>query len=232
MTHYIFDIDGTLTPSRQPIVEEFKNFFLKFIDNNKVSLVTGSDVDKSIEQLGVEILDNVQFCFNCSGSDVYHLGQNIHTEEWKLPQNAIDWLTKKLNDSEFPFRTGLHLEHRIGMCNFSVVGRNANLDERFEYKFWDTEMKERIFIAEEFVKTFPDIEAKIGGETGIDIYPKGKDKSQILDYIEEIDLVFYGDKMEPHENDYPLAFAIDEKGYGKSILVNDYKDTWERLEKI
>ena len=32
MTHYIFDIDGTLTPSRQPIVEEFRLFFLKFIE--------------------------------------------------------------------------------------------------------------------------------------------------------------------------------------------------------
>ena len=232
MTHYIFDIDGTLTPSRQPIVEEFRLFFLKFIEEHKVSLVTGSDVDKSIEQLGVEILDNVEFCFNCSGNDIYHLGQNIHKADWRLPDEAQEWLSMKLRESKFHLRTDNHFEHRTGTCNFSIVGRNANLDERFEYVIWDTEMNERNNIAKEFVNKFSNIEAKVGGETGIDLYPKGKDKSQILDYIEETDLVFYGDKMEKNENDYPLVVAIDEKGYGKSILVTDYIDTWTRLDKI
>ena len=40
---YIFDVDGTLTPSRQKMDPKFKHFFLKFIETNKVWLVTGSD---------------------------------------------------------------------------------------------------------------------------------------------------------------------------------------------
>ena len=46
---YIFDIDGTLTPSRNPINPVFKTFFQHFVKNNRVWLVTGSDKDKTIE---------------------------------------------------------------------------------------------------------------------------------------------------------------------------------------
>ena len=232
MIYYIFDIDGTLTPSRQPIVEDFKTFFLEFVKKNRVSLVTGSDMAKSVEQLGNEILDNIEFCFNCSGNDVYLKGQNIHKEDWQLPDEDHEWLSKKLTESKFPVRSGLHFEHRTGTCNFSVVGRNADLDQRFMYVIWDTEKNERQSIAEQFVKVFPEIEAKIGGETGIDLYPKGKDKSQIIDYISDNDILFFGDKMEPDENDYPLAHAIEKFNLGESVTVHDYKQTWKFLKKI
>ena len=48
---YIFDVDGTLTPSRGMIDPKFKIWFKKFIELYPVSLVTGSDREKSIEQL-------------------------------------------------------------------------------------------------------------------------------------------------------------------------------------
>ena len=40
---FIFDVDGTLTPSRQAMDPEFKEWFIDFIKANKVWLVTGSD---------------------------------------------------------------------------------------------------------------------------------------------------------------------------------------------
>ena len=43
---YIFDVDGTLTPSRQPIMPEFKDWFLDFCKHNEVYIVTGSDYPK------------------------------------------------------------------------------------------------------------------------------------------------------------------------------------------
>ena len=59
MNKFIFDVDGTLTPSRQTIDPEFKKFFLRFIKDNKVFLVTGSDYPKTVEQLGADITENV-----------------------------------------------------------------------------------------------------------------------------------------------------------------------------
>ena len=52
---YIFDVDGTLTPSRQQIDFDFLNFLLDFANRNDVYLVTGSDRPKTIEQIGKDL---------------------------------------------------------------------------------------------------------------------------------------------------------------------------------
>ena len=49
---FIFDVDGTLTPSRKQIDKEFAKFFLHFCKTNYVYFVTGSDRDKTVEQVG------------------------------------------------------------------------------------------------------------------------------------------------------------------------------------
>ena len=51
-----------------------------------------------------------------------------------------------------------------------VVGRNATLGERKMYVEFDTKEKERTWIANAFKEKFPEIEAVVGGDTGIDIY--------------------------------------------------------------
>ena len=47
MSEFIFDVDGTLTPSRGTIDPEFKEFFMAFAKKNNVYLVTGSDRPKT-----------------------------------------------------------------------------------------------------------------------------------------------------------------------------------------
>ena len=47
---YIFDVDGTLTPSRLRMTKELAKFFDKWSEKNKYYLVTGSDLDKTKEQ--------------------------------------------------------------------------------------------------------------------------------------------------------------------------------------
>jgi hypothetical protein len=119
------------------------------------------------------------------------------------------------------------------MVNFSIVGRNATLGERKLYVEWDQENQERAKIAVKFNHTFPELEARVGGETGIDIYPKGNDKSQILkDFSNDDKIYFYGDRMEPGGNDYPLAKALETFGNAESTQVADWKDTWKRLESF
>ena len=55
MNKYIFDVDGTLTPSRQTINDDFAVFFSDFCAERDCYLVTGSDREKTIEQVGEEI---------------------------------------------------------------------------------------------------------------------------------------------------------------------------------
>lgn len=230
MKKFIFDVDGTLTPSRGRIDKAFEEWFLDFCTRHDVYLVTGSDNPKTIEQVGESIGNTCKRIYNCSGSDVYEKGKNTYTSEWSLPRDVRIWLQDKLEESSFPLRTGLHIEARPGMVNFSVVGRNATLGERKLYVKHDTKHNERVNIAALFNLEFPELKAVVGGETGIDIFPKGYDKSQIIRDFDPTDtLHFFGDAMEPTGNDYPLKKVIIDNDLGMCYNVNSWKDTQELL---
>ena len=54
---YVFDVDGTLTPSRGKMNKHFAVWFSKFCQKESVYLVTGSDRQKTVEQVGAYIYD-------------------------------------------------------------------------------------------------------------------------------------------------------------------------------
>ena len=228
---FIFDVDGTLTPSRQKMDEEFSKFFFDFCTENKVYLVTGSDKDKTVEQVGNVIYGLARRAYNCSGADVYESSKNVRRSDWKLPHSARTFLLDKLEESEFPLRTGLHIEERPGMINFSVVGRNATMGERKLYAKYDTKHNERNIIADLFNKKFPYMKATVGGETGLDIAPHGSDKSQILsDFNKDDSILFFGDRCDPAGNDFPIAEALKQNFKRSKIYhVNDWKETFRIL---
>lgn len=226
---FVFDVDGTLTPSRKEMNNVFKWWFQENIQN--YCFVTGSDRDKTIEQVGLDMFVGAKYSFNCNGNDVNFYGAQIHTNDWTLPVTARNWLDEKLEQSEFVLRTGNHIEERPGMVNFSIVGRNATMGERKLYVEYDTKLNERNTITEMFNESFPELDAKAGGETGIDIGPKGSDKSQVIKFIDDEELVFFGDRMDPLGNDYPLSKIILDNSLGKCYNVKDYNETWELLKQ-
>lgn len=231
---FIFDVDGTITPSRGQIDSEFGVFFSDFCSDNDVYLVTGSDKEKTIEQIGEVIYSLAKRVYNCSGCDVWEGETNIRSKEWHIPLSVTTWLKDKLEESSFPLRTGLHIEERPGMLNFSIVGRNATIGERKLYVRHDEENNERDVIAELFNKEFKDLIARPGGETGIDISPKGWDKSQILDDFNKNDFIyFYGDRMDFLGNDYPLKMRLlTEQWRCSTVEVQGWKHTWEKLKCV
>ena len=228
---FIFDVDGTLTPSRGIIDLEFKAFFNTFCLMNDVYLVTGSDKPKTVEQISEGTYNLCKRVYQCSGSDVWDAETNILKSGWILPDLARTFLISCEYESLFSLRTGNHIEQRSGMVNFSVVGRNANAEQRAKYVEYDTVKNERINIASAFNIMFPDLQATVGGDTGIDIAARGADKSQILrDFKEDDTIHFYGDAMFEGGNDKPLADALQKYQLGFSHQVDDWKHTWEILK--
>ena len=76
-------MDGTLTPSRKKIEHEFWAPFLIFCRNHDVYLVTGSDRQKTLEQLGLDICYTAKRVYNCSGSDAYEKNVNVYRDDWE-----------------------------------------------------------------------------------------------------------------------------------------------------
>tara|TARA_B110000483_G_scaffold1569_1_gene1794 strand:+ start:122 stop:841 length:720 start_codon:yes stop_codon:yes gene_type:complete len=231
-THYIFDVDGTLTPSRGRIDDNFSKFFFDFCTLNKVYLVTGSDREKTIEQVGNVIYGMCKRVYNCSGSDVYVGSRNIYKHIWTLPKLARQFLEQYLEEEDFNIRTGNHIEERPGMINYSLVGRNATIRDRKAFVDWEAWNGSRSRTVKAFNIMFPKLHATIGGETGIDIGPKGSDKSQILrDFYRKSDkIIFFGDAIFEGGNDLSLAEAIASKELGMFYKVTEWKETWEILK--
>lgn len=230
MRKFVFDVDGTLTPSRGKIDPQFEKWFWGFIQSNKVWLVTGSDYSKTLEQLGKDICENVVTVYNCSGNDVWFKGKRVNSKPFKAPAELYNLMNGWLQTSSFPLRTGNHIEERTGAINFSIVGRNCTLGERKLYIKHDLENRERESIAFQINLEFSNITATVGGETGIDIHRTGGDKSQILeDFNKDDEIYFFGDRIEEGGNDYSLAKANKR---GKNYQVRDWQHTWEILKEL
>lgn len=232
MKKFIFDVDGTITPSRKLIVPEFEDYFINFTSKNQVFLVTGSDRKKTLEQIGQRLYNTAQKVYQCSGNDVWERDRNIKTSDIHIPCEMHAKFTHFLSESSFPIRTKDHIDTRPGLVNFSIIGRNCTSEQRAEYVQYDSIFEERNSIAEVLRSEFPDYDVQIAGETGIDITMKGKNKSQIIHDFDASDkLFFFGDRMDPNGNDYPLAEAI-RKANGKNFHVVDWRDTWNHLKQL
>lgn len=231
MANFIFDVDGTLTPSRQKMDPEFQDFFLELCRWHTVYLVTGSDIDKTREQVGDMILNTVAVSFQCSGNSNWAAGIKLYDYNWEPSDDLISFLKEKLLESKFKPKKGNHIDNRDGMINFSILGRNASLEDRFLYRQWDEHKRERETVASEIRERFPNIEAQVAGETGIDIYEVGRDKGQVAEWIHH-PITFFGDKMQIGGNDYPLMKRLETYPNSRSIQVKDWKDTYNYLQAM
>ena len=234
MKKYIFDIDGTLTPSRMQIDPDFRAFMLIFAWEHDVYLVTGSDRKKTIEQVGDDLYNRAKRVYNCSGSDVYEGDKNVYRDKWELPLDVERFLNDEMDYSQFPIRNGNYIERRPGSVNFSILGRDEDpFNGRKEYVEWDKRTNERADIADRIRRQFPGLTVAVGGQTGIDIGPFGSDKSQILrDFSQDDQIHFFGDRMEEGGNDHSLAMVVQNLSMGEIHPVNRWEDTWELLKDV
>lgn len=222
--NFVFDVDGTLTPSRDTINHVFADWFLDFAKNNNVYLVSGSDYQKTFEQVGYPICHTVKGVYSCAGNALYVRGQHVYSNSFELTEEENAFLESLLELSAYPERTGQHIEMRTGLCNFSIVGRGATREQRKQYVRYDTAINERKNLAELINMRFPRLEATVAGETGIDIYLCGKDKGQIADEVSPF--IFFGDKIEIGGNDYAIALRAS-----KFYKVESWEDTFSILKK-
>ena len=245
---YMFDVDGTLTPSRQKMTEKFKKFFREWSNKNKFYLVTGSDLPKLQEQVPDDILELSAGLFTCCGNQFWKEGSTKQWPiDWKLqyenkftpPQNLLTYLGEELRMSDYHHRAGNHIEDRDSLLNFSIVGRNCSAIERENYFKWDNQNGERKRISTHIREQWSNIDAVLGGQISIDIYPKGMDKSQIFKHIEEKEnfycpdeYYFIGDRTKEGGNDYPLAKLMEETNNCYTFQTTGWEQTQKILESL
>ena len=104
----------------------------------------------------------------------------IYQKEFSPEKELIVKLEEYRKTTEYPGELyDNYIEVRIGMVNFSVLGRNCPYEERNKYSLWDKTSHERERIASELKKMFPQYDISIGGSISMDITPKGCGKEQM-----------------------------------------------------
>jgi len=232
---YLFDVDGTLTEPRQKIDEAFAEIFLKWASDKIVYLVTGSDLGKIKQQVFDELLNACTGVFCCLGNTFYKNDKLVFKKGFRPKLELTEDLEAYVEASSYPVKTGKHIEKRTGMINFSVVGRNATKEQREDYYAWDQKNHERADIVDYITKAWPKLDVAVGGMISVDIFAKGRDKSQVLKHLKkehgsDLSIVFTGDRIYPSGNDYGLAMALEKMPNCQHLSVLGYEETRALIE--
>ncbi|CAL8102359.1 unnamed protein product [Orchesella dallaii] len=243
-TLLLFDVDGTLTPSRQVIKPQLYDFLVKDVKPKfKIGVVGGSDLVKICEQLGggTRVISDFDYVFAENGLVAYSSGDIIGTEsiqkyigEENL-QRFINYALAYLSKITLPVKRGTFIEFRSGMINVCPVGRSCSQAERLEFYEYDKVHKIRETMAEDFRREFGDLglQFSIGGQISLDVFPKGWDKTYCLSYLDKIpNIHFFGDKTSPGGNDYEIFFDSRTKGHTVTSPEDTEKELREMLQKL
>jgi phosphomannomutase len=232
MKVYLFDVDGVLCDTGCTINQEFHDWFVDWSKDKIYCLVTGGERSSTMQQVGDTIINNAYMNFHCMGNHIF-----IEDREYKINQFDFNsperyWLECYVKESPYHTKVGNHIEVRTGSVNFSVLGRDATLEQKKEYADWDIINKERLMLIKEFTNTFPKYEAYIGGNASIDICLRDANKSKCIDLmlIMNRHYIFFGDKCFTHGIDYPLYSSPSVQS--KHWIKNGYHETWEKLKTI
>lgn len=230
---FLFDVDGTLSDSRQKAPQEIIDMLLNLKKVVKIAFVGGSDLDKQKEQLGDNLLEVFDYGFPENGVQFYKNGELVFSnsiikevgeEKYKKLVNKLLLL---LSSVECPVKRGNFLELRKSMLNVSPVGRSCSKEERLKFFEYDKVHKIREKICSVINEEFKDFSCVIGGQISIDIFPKGWDKTYCLNHIKEKTIVFFGDMTSPGGNDYEIFSHPKVNGN----TVKGYKDTMKKVNE-
>jgi len=215
----LFDVDGTIAESSQPVSFEIYELFCKLSQKYSLGIVGGSTYAKIIQQLsGLDSI--IEHIFSENGC-VYHHNNKLQLcanirENPLYPQ--INLLIKKalafLANVDYNL-TGQFIDLRNGIIYISLIGIQANLNERNYFINLDKEKGYRKQLLKELqdYATELGISEKIsileGGSVGIGIHPVEYDKVQVLKILETTNntynrISYFGDKWLSSGNDYNL----------------------------
>ncbi|XP_012940547.1 phosphomannomutase [Aplysia californica] len=240
-TLYLFDVDGTLTPSRNKVTAEVREFLSQLKEKVLIGVVGGSDLVKIAEQMGGNdyLKNEFDYVFAENGLVAFKGEVQIGQQNLKafvgdeLLQKLINFALGYMSKLVLPCKRGTFIEFRSSMINICPVGRSCSQEERNQFAQFDQENNIRQAFVDALRKEFPDsgLEFAIGGQISIDVFPIGWDKRYCLQYLEKDGIKtihFFGDKTGKGGNDHELF--EDPKTIGHT--VKNPTDTVSQVKEL
>lgn len=245
-----FDLDGTLAPSKSHFNPRMVALFDALLAKYQVCVISGAKYElfqrqfltqitsepSSLERLHLLPTTGTRYYRFEKGAWVEKYAENFTPAQKRQIIEALEEGWKK--HGEVIEKTyGPILEDRDSQITLSPLGQEvvAELgDAGVELKeTWDPDMIKRMKVAEYVQKKLPNFNVKVAGLTSIDVTIPGVDKAYGMNKLMEAtglkkeDILFFGDKIMPGGNDYP----VEEMGID-CISVRSWVDTAYAIEGI
>jgi hypothetical protein len=221
MKHFIFDLDGTITESRQEMKPEtFKA--LCSLECETVSVISGASKEQMKKQLGKF---QPKFILAQSGNDTKFWKNELSKEEKGEIFQHIKSIDTLYPEYFLKDRSDL-LQDRGSQLAFSFIGHNANIEDK---KGFDTQGTFRRTVLDTVPFNSNSLEVRVAGTTCLDYTKKDGTKGKNIEkLIKELnwnkeDCIYFGDALEPGQNDETVIGVI------QTVKVKNPEDLIEKL---
>ena len=232
----VFDLDGTITPSKSPMDEEMASLFSRILDRVMIAVITGGGFERfeaqfQALQCSVEQRQKL-FFFPTTGTRFYkftNTWEQVYADEMSIEERqkiteAFEQAYKDI-DYHHPEKVyGEVVEDRGTQMTFSACGQDAPLEVKLAFK--EAYNDRRLALADAVRKYLPNFEVNVPGVTSIDVTRKGIDKGYGIKKMEEhlgipvSEMVFIGDALYEGGNDHPVIRTGIE-----TVAVKDPEET-------
>lgn len=221
-----FDLDDTLAPSKSAIDARIGDLLLDLAARVEVAIISGGQ----LQQFQTQVVDRLPAA-DAAALDRFHLMPTCGTQYYRLEADGVrtvyahalteDEKSRALAAvEEEAQRLGLWeaepwgdiLEDRGSQITFSALGQTAPLEAKMA---WDPTGEKKNALRDAVAARIPDLEVRSGGSTSVDITHRGIDKAYGMRKLAEVtgipldDMLFVGDRLDEHGNDYPvLAMGV------------------------
>jgi hypothetical protein len=217
----VYDLDGTLAPSKSALDAEMAGLLHDLLGIVKVAVISGGAWKQFEEQLlsnlpRDERLANLSllptcgtqfFRYDAGWTKVY--SENLAADEKAKIESSLQ---KAVSQAGFkPEKLwGEQIEDRGSQITFSALGQEAPLDEKGK---WDPDYAKRKKIKAILDALLPEFSVRMGGATSIDVTKPGIDKAYGVRKLRDTlgltleEMIFIGDALFAGGNDYPAEEA-------------------------
>ncbi len=225
--HLFFDMDQTIAPARQPILDHMHELLLGL--THDIVIVSGQEVSK----IGVQSKNLPSYTLGQNGNHATDIDNN---ELWNIPldphhkeeilahiEKVVRILDHDLNHDWKP------IEDRGAQITFSPIGNIAPSEIKHVY---DPDRKKRAYLLEQIPFESEELAVKFGGSTSFDYIHKKRHKGtnveKLINHLgwdKEV-CIYFGDGLFPGGNDEDVIGVIE------TVLVSDHHDTYEKLKVL
>ena len=239
-----FDLDDTLAPSKSAIDARIGDLLVALAERVEVAIISGGQLAQFTAQVvdrlpasAGSILPHVHLLPTC-GTQYYRLGadgvetvyaRTLSDDQKQRALTAVEEEARRLGLWEAQ-TWGDILEDRGSQITFSALGQTAPLDAK---SAWDPTGAKKAALRDAVAARVPDLEVRSGGSTSVDITERGIDKAYGMRELSAHtgialdDMLFVGDRLDEHGNDYPvLAMGV------ACQAVEGWQDTAAFLERL